>query len=111
MHRLTLAFTVLVAVSVVASGCAKVNTLPKPIGPDDPVRRYQLAIPDSIEVLSVDFDIAIYGGEGVIDKGRAFVKVVGRVRTSGRFVLFLFENLDRRQQPIEVIEIVSGTGS
>lgn len=95
-----------VCAGVISQGCA-VNTLPSPARPMDPVRYYQLEIPDSIEVLSVDFDLAMYGQRSGGDEGRAFVKVIGKVRNSDRFVLFLFEDIDQRREPIEVIAIRS----
>lgn len=92
--------------SVSMAACA-VQTYPESAQPEDPVRHFQLQVPDSLEVVSVDYDIVIWEDAKENPAGRGFVKVVARNRVTSAFVLMLFEDIAKRTEPIEVIAVSS----
>ncbi len=92
--------------SVSLSACA-IQTYPEVARPEDPVRHFQLMMPDSLEVVSVDYDIVIWEDAKENPAGRGFVKVVARNRATSAFVLMLYEDIANRTEPIQTIEVNS----
>src|SRR2546422_5819153 len=74
----------LLSVLLVLSGsvaCHPVNTMPPPPSPSDPVKHYDLEIPDALEIKAVSFDATAFSdvsGAGNVTStqigGRAFLK-------------------------------------
>jgi len=105
-HRLTLGF----AISIGLAACSPVNTVPPPLTPTDPVQHFDLAIPASLEIRSVEFtattfaDVSGYGGStGSKVGGRAFLQVYAVHRQTGDQYMLLYEDIGRRKQPVQVI--------
>ena len=97
---------------LIATGTAcAVRTYPGQVRPKDPIRHYSLLVPDSLEVVSVDYDIVIWTDDRRNPPGRAFVKVIARNRGTGAFVLMLYEDIAHRTEPIQTIEVNSANMS
>jgi hypothetical protein len=100
----------LLAIAVGVSACSPINTVPSPVAPTDPVQYYDLDLPSSLEVKSVDFDAALFtnvsGGSGAVGSqvgGRGFLKVYAVDRQTGQQYLLLYENIRERKRPVQVI--------
>jgi hypothetical protein len=95
-----------------------VNTVPAPVTPTAAVQYYDLEIPPDLEIKSVDFSATTFsevaGSSGNTYSsvgGRAFVKVYAVHRTTGEQFLLLYEDIQRRKQPVQVIRFVPRTRS
>ena len=98
---------------VSALGCAPVNTVPKPVSPTAAIRYYDLEIPPDLEIRAVDFSATTFSevsGSGGITAsatgGRAFVKVYAVRRNSGEQFLLLYEDIEHRKRPVQVIRFI-----
>ena len=105
-----LLFGVLLALTVNASACNPVNTVPAPVAPADPVQYYDLDLPSSLEIKSVDFDAAMFtnvsGSADLVGSqvgGRGFLKVYAVDRKTGEQYLLIYENIRERKRPVQVI--------
>src|SRR2546428_13324809 len=97
----------LLSVLLVLSGsvaCHPVNTMPPPPSPSDPVKHYDLEIPDALEIKAVSFDATAFSdvsGAGNVTSpqigGRAFLKVYAVPRKTGEQYLPLFEDTPHRK--------------
>ena len=93
--------------------CSPVNTVPAPASPSAAIRYYDLEVPSGLEIKAVDFSAttfsAVSGSGGTTTSevgGRAFVKVYAVRRTTGEQFLLLYEDIEHRKQPVEVIRFV-----
>ena len=112
-HGPLIIIAIIAALSTAAlTGCSyrATNTLPSYAGPDDPIERLSLWIPEDLQVRNVDFDASIYtdaadGSE--TDQtdvgGRAFIKVHAVHKKTGEEYLLIYENIDQRPRPIQII--------
>ena len=100
-----------------ASGaaCAPVNTVPGPVSPTAAVQYYDLEIPPDLDIRAVDFSAstfsAVSGAWGSTSSqvgGRAFVKVYAVRRTTGEQFLLLYEDIEHRKRPVQIIRFVPG---
>ena len=97
---------------LIATGTAcAVRTYPDQVRPQDPIRHYSLMVADSLEVVSVDYDVVIWANNTKNPPGRGFVKVIARNRRTGAFVLMLYEDIANRSEPIQTIEVNSANTS
>lgn len=101
--------TGLVAVLALAA-CSPVNTVPEPVSPNDPVQYYDLDLPESLQVQSIDFTATTFadvsGAGGTTSSrtgGRAFLQVYAIHRDTGEQYVLLFEDISNRRQPVQVI--------
>ena len=99
----------IVAVLALAA-CSPVNTVPEPVSPSDPIQHYDLDLPESLEVQSIEFtattfsDVSGYGGTTSSETGgRAFLQVYAIHRDTGEQYVLLYEDIARRKQPVQVI--------
>jgi len=115
MHtRASLCVVPLLAMGI---ACVKpVNTVPAPVTPAAEVQRYDLELPPDLEVRSVDFSASTFtqvsgGSDGTSSSvgGRAFVKVYAVHRTTGEQFLVLYEDVQNRRRPVQIIRFVRGT--
>jgi hypothetical protein len=90
-------------------GCT-VNTVPEPVSPSAAVKRFDLEVPEELEVRSADFsattfsEVAGYGGNTSSSVGgRAFVKVYAVHRRTGEQFLLIYEDVSRRRAPVQII--------
>jgi hypothetical protein len=90
--------------------CHPVNTLPPPPSPSDPVKHYDLEIPEALEIKAVSFDATAFSdvsGAGNVTStqigGRAFLKVYAVHRQTGEQYLLIYEDIAHRKTPIQVI--------
>src|SRR5437879_12241001 len=88
-HRTAFLLSVLLVLSG-SVACHPVNTMPPPPSPSDPVKHYDLEIPDALEIKAVSFDATAFSegsGDGNVPStqigGRAVLKVHGLPRSSG----------------------------
>jgi hypothetical protein len=93
-----------------AAACHPVNTIPPPPSPSDPVKHYDLEIPDALEIKSVAFDATAFsdvsgGGNWTSTQvgGRAFLKVYAVHRQTGEQYLLIYEDIVHRKSPVQVI--------
>ena len=98
-----------------AIACAPVNTVPPPVSPTAAIQYYDLEIPANLEVKSVDFSATTFsdvsGAGGTTSSavgGRAFVKVYAVHRGTGAPFLLLYEDIEHRRQPVQIIRFVPG---
>lgn len=96
--------------ALLGAACAPINTVPEPLAPTDPVQHYDLEVPASLEIRSVDFDAALFsdvsGGSELVGTqvgGRGFLKVYAVHRQTGEQYLLIYENIRERKQPVQVI--------
>ena len=96
--------------------CGPVNTVPAPVSPTAAIQYYDLEIPSDLEIKGVDFSATTFsevsGSSGVTGSevgGRAFVKVYAVHRTTGEQFLLLYEDIEHRRQPVQVIRFLPGT--
>lgn len=94
-------------------GCSPVNTVPPPVSPEAAVQEFELEIPAGLEVRNVDFTASLYSdvsgtptAVGSATGGRAFLKVFAVDRKSGESVLLLYENIEKRKRPVQVIRFL-----
>ncbi len=99
----------------VAIACAPVNTVPAPVSPTAAIQYHDLEIPPDLEIKAVDFaattfsDVSGTGGSlSSAVGGRAFVKVYAVHRTTGEQYLLLYEDIEHRRRPVQVIRFVPG---
>jgi hypothetical protein len=92
-----------------------VNTVPAPVSPTAAIQYYDLEIPPDLEIKAVDFAATTFsdvsGSGGTLTSavgGRAFVKVYAVHRTTGEQFLLLFEDIEHRRRPVQVIRFVPG---
>lgn len=102
-------------VLVAAVACAPVNTVPAPVSPTTAIQYRDLEIPPDLEIKSVDFAATTFsdvsGSGGTLTSavgGRAFVKVYAVHRTTGEQYLLLYEDIEHRRRPVQVIRFVAG---
>lgn len=109
--RIALGFTVVLS-TVALTGCTfrATNTLPSYSEPEDPIERLSLWIPEDLQVRNVDFDASIYTDaahgsetEQTDIGGRAFIKVHAVHKKTGEEYLLIYENIDQRPRPIQII--------
>jgi len=100
---------------VSAAACAPVNTVPGPVSPTAAVQYYDLEIPPDLDIRAVDFSAstfsAVSGAGGSTSSqvgGRAFVKVYAVRRTTGEQFLLLYEDIEHRKRPVQIIRFVPG---
>lgn len=100
-----------------AVACAPVNTVPAPVSPTAAVQYHDLEIPPDLEIKAVDFAATTFsdvsGSGGTMTSavgGRAFVKVYAVHRTTGEQFLLLYEDVEHRKRPVQVIRFVPGPG-
>ena len=100
---------------VSGAACAPVNTVPDPVSPTAAIRYYDLEIPADLEIRAVDFSAttfaAVSGTGGSTSSqtgGRAFVKVYAVRRTTGEQFLLVYEDIEHRKRPVQVIRFVPG---
>ena len=93
--------------------CAPVNTVPGPVSPTAAIQYYDLEIPPDLEIRAVDFAAttfsAVSGSAGSTSSqvgGRAFVKVYAVRRTTGEQFLLVYEDIEHRKRPVQVIRFV-----
>lgn len=103
------------AISVIAAGlalaaCGPTNTVPAPVAPGDPIQYYDLDLPESLQVQSIEFaattfsEVSGYGGATSSNTGgRAFLRVHAIHRETGDQYLLLYEDIANRKQPVQVI--------
>lgn len=99
----------LASFTVATSACfTPVYTVPERVGPVDPVVEFDLEVPSNLEIRQVDFVATEYSTDyegrysGAIG-GRAFLKVYAVDRTTGDAVLLLYEDIERRKQPVQIV--------
>ena len=99
----------IVAVLALAA-CSPVNTVPAPVAPSDPIQYYDLDLPESLQVQSIEFtattfsDVSGYGGATSSETGgRAFLQVYAIHRDTGEQYLLLYEDIANRKLPFQVI--------
>jgi hypothetical protein len=105
-----LLFGALFGLTAIASACSPVNTVPAPVAPADPVQYYDLDLPSSLEIKSVDFDAAMFtnvsGSSDLVGSqvgGRGFLKVYAVDKKTGEQYLLIYENIRERKRPVQVI--------
>lgn len=98
-----------------AVACAPVNTVPAPVSPTAAIQYHDLEIPPDLEIKAVDFaattfsDVSGTGGSLTSAVGgRAFVKVYAVHRTTGEQFLLLYEDIEHRKRPVQIIRFVAG---
>jgi len=103
----------LALVPVVA--CSPINTVPAPVSPTAAIQYYDLEVPADLEIKAVDFSATTFsdvsGSGGATTSavgGRAFVKVYASHRTTGEQFLLLYEDIEHRKRPVQVIRFVRG---
>ena len=89
------------------------NTVPAPVSPTAAIQYYDLEVPPDLEIRGVDFaattfsEVSGYGGSTASKTGgRAFVKVYAVRRTTGEQFLLLYEDIEHRKLPVQVIRFV-----
>ena len=97
--------------------CAPVNTVPAPVSPTAAIQYHDLEIPADLEIKAVDFAATTFsdvsGSGGSLTSavgGRAFVKVYAVHRTTGEQFLLLYEDIEHRKRPVQVIRFVPVPG-
>ena len=102
-----------VAAALALAACGPTNTVPPPVAPGDPIQHYDLNIPESLQVQSVEFaattfsEVAGYGGSTASEVGgRAFIQVHAIHRQTGEQYLLLYEDIANRKQPVQVIRFL-----
>lgn len=97
------------------AACTPVNTVPAPVSPSAAVQYHDLEVPSDLEIKSVDFSATTFsevsGSGGVTGSsvgGRAFVKVYAVQRTTGEQFLLLYEDIEHRKQPVQIIRFSRG---
>ena len=98
--------------------CSPVNTVPAPVSPTAAIQHYDLEVPGDLEIKAVDFsattfsDVSGSGGATTSSVGgRAFVKVYAVHRRTGEQFLLLYEDIEHRKRPVQVIRFVSVSDS
>jgi hypothetical protein len=101
---------------VAAVACSPVNTVPAPVAPTAAIQYYDLEVPADLEIRAVDFSATTFsdvsGSAGTLTSsvgGRAFVKVHAVHRTTGEQFLLLYEDIEHRKRPVQVIRFVRGS--
>lgn len=106
MQRCATLFSSLLLLTV-AAGCRTTTTLPRLSEINDPTKSVTLNIPEDMEVKSIDFSATMYGdqtgGTTQSAKGRAFVKVYAVHRKTGQQYLLLYENIEKRAEPVMIV--------
>jgi ketosteroid isomerase-like protein len=107
--------TTVLAGTLLLAGCTHtVNTLPPLAAPGAALQEITLQIPDGLEVVSIDYDAALFsdvsgyssasiGGTSTSLGGRAFMKVHAVDRVTREQVLLLYEDVTKRTEPIQII--------
>lgn len=100
-----------IAAALVTAACGPTtNTVPAPVAPGDPIQHYDLDLPESLEVQSIEFaattfsEVAGYGGTTSSEMGgRAFLQVHAIHRETGDHYLLLYEDIANRKHPVQVV--------
>lgn len=109
----------LIGLMITVTGCGSVlNTLPPPASPNDPTANVTLYIPEGLDVVSVDFGATLFsdvsGSTSSMSStmgGRAFVEVYAVNRRTGDQFLLIYENIDERRRPIQIIKFEHATSN
>ena len=98
---------------VAGVACNPVNTVPAPVSATAAIKYYDLEVPPDLEIKAVDFsattfaDVSGVGGSTSSSVGgRAFVKVYAVHRATGEQFLLLYEDIEHRKRPVQVIRFV-----
>jgi hypothetical protein len=101
-----------IAAALALAACGPTNTVPAPVAPSDPIQYYDLNLPESLQVQSIEFaattfsEVSGYGGTtGSEVGGRAFIQVYAIHRETGEHYLLLYEDIANRKQPVHVIRL------
>lgn len=99
-----------IAAVLALAACSPVNTVPAPVSPSDPIQYYDLDLPESLQVQSIEFTATTFsdvsGASGVTSSktgGRAFLQVYAIHRETGEQYVLLYEDIANRKQPVQVI--------
>ena len=99
-----------IAAALALAACSPVNTVPAPVAPSDPIQYYDLDLPESLQVQSIEFTAttfsAVSGSGGTSSSkagGRAFLQVYAIHRDTGEQYVLLYEDIANRKQPVQVI--------
>lgn len=102
----------MVSLALALAACGPTNTVPRPVAPSDPIQHYDLRIPESLQVQSIEFaattfsEVSGYGGTtGSEVGGRAFIQVHAVHRDTRDQYLLLYEDIANRKQPVQVIRL------
>jgi hypothetical protein len=98
------------------AGCtAPINTVPAPVSPTAAVQYYDLEVPPDLEIRSVGYGATTFtevsgadGSTGSAVGGRAFLRVDAVHRTTGERYLLLYEDIEHRKRPVQIIRFVPG---
>lgn len=97
------------------AACSPVNTVPAPVSPTAAVQYHELEVPSDLEIKSVDFAATTFSevsGSANLTAtsvgGRAFVKVYAVQRTTGEQFLLLYEDIEHRKQPVQIVRFSRG---
>ena len=100
----------LMSAALTLAACGPTNTVPAPVAPSDPIQHYDLDLPESLEVRSIQFaattfsEVSGYGGATSSETGgRAFLQVYAVHRDTGEQYFLLYEDIANRRRPIQVI--------
>jgi hypothetical protein len=92
-----------------------INTVPAPVSPTAAVQYYDLEVPPGLEIRSVGYGATTFtevsGTDGPTSSavgGRAFLRVHAVHRTTGEHYLLLYEDIEHRRRPMQVIRFVPG---
>ncbi len=110
IHRVALA--TLLAVGA-GGACTPVNTVPNPVSPTAAIQYYDLQVPPDLEIKAVDFSATTFAavsgsaaGTSSAVGGRAFAKVYAVHRTTGEQFLLIYEDIEHRNRPVQIIRFV-----
>jgi len=99
-----------IAAVLALAACSPVNTVPSPVSPSDPIQYYDLDLPESLQVQSIEFTATTFsdvsGAGGTTSSktgGRAFLQVYAIHRGTGEQYVLLYEDIANRKQPVQVI--------
>jgi hypothetical protein len=97
------------------AGKLRINTAPAPVSPTAAVQYYDLELPPGLEIRSVGYGATTFtevsGTDGPTSSavgGRAFLRVYAVHRATGEHYLLLYEDIEHRRRPVQVIRFVPG---
>jgi hypothetical protein len=108
-----------VVLSTLVAGVActpqPIDTSPHPVSITAPPQRYDVEVPPNLEIKSADYSVAILsdvgGNRGSTSsrlEERDLVKIYAVDRTTHEEFLLVYEDVEHRKQPVQIIRLVKG---
>ena len=99
----------LVVVVVALAGCSSNRTVVPGVGIEEPTAYFTLSLPEGYRVVEASAETEVRGTDGS-SRSRAYLSVLAEHVETGRRVLLIYQDVNRRTEPVAVYRFEEGGG-